>query len=187
MDPKRDPQRLSLASYPASHSVTARYGDLHLNRQLDNVALASYYEDARLAIHLALFGDEPATTRPFTLSVARTAIDFLHGATFPGTYTLGGGVGRVGRTSFTHVSGLFRDGVCLGLSDTVMVHLVDEAPTVIPPRLRTLLDTISFPARPGSAAPRAAEGERDAAGERTIGDDRTAQLPGEAAAGHPSP
>ncbi|MCK9895993.1 thioesterase family protein [Frankia sp. AgB32] len=180
MDPKPDPQRLSLASYPASHSVTARYGDMHLNRQLDNVALASFYQDARLAMHLALFGNESLTVRPFTLSVARTAIDVLDRATFPGTYTLGGGVGRIGRTSFTHVSGLFRDGVCLGLSDTVMVHLVDEVPVVIPPRLRALLDTISFPARPGGAAPRVA-------GERTTGDDRAAEIPGQTPAGHPAP
>lgn len=154
MEPKRDPQRLSLASYPAGHSVTARFGDMDVNWHLNNVALLSFYEDARVALQMKIFA-EHASSRPkgMTMVVAQTTIQYLAPATFPGSYLVGSGVGRLGRTSATQVSGLFRDGVCLGLADTVLVYVVDGEVTVIPPEMRVALAALSFPAR--LAAPRA--------------------------------
>ncbi|SNQ48505.1 putative thioesterase [Frankia canadensis] len=147
MDPRRDPQRLSLASYPLSHSVTARFSDLDTNRHLNNVALASFYEDARAALDWRIF-DEGAPTgfTGFRLVIAQVSIHYLAEAPYPGTFVVGTGVGRVGRSSFTHSSGLFLDGVCLGLCDTVIVHLVDTTPTVIPPQRRARIEALAFPA-----------------------------------------
>ncbi|MCM3886922.1 thioesterase family protein [Frankia sp. R82] len=146
MDPRRDPLRLSLASYPMSHSITARFGDMDVNGHLNNVALASYYEDARVAADLRLFPQAPPGRRTFSLVVAQVTVQYLAEAPFPGTYTIGIGVSRVGTTSFTHSAGLFRDAVCLGLCDAVIVHLVDGKPVALPPDLRAVFVSVAFPA-----------------------------------------
>jgi acyl-CoA thioester hydrolase len=152
MDSKRDPQRLSLASYPVSHSIAARFSDMDVNRHLNNVALASYYEDARVSVHLRMFAEDPPTgVHRFSLVVAQVSIHYLAEAPFPGVYVIGGGIGRIGRSSFTHYAGLFLDGVCLGVSDTVVVHMVDGVPTAIPPYRRAQLEALAFPSRPTAA------------------------------------
>nr|WP_163549526.1 acyl-CoA thioesterase [Candidatus Frankia nodulisporulans] len=151
MDPRRDPFRLSLASYPLSHAVIARFSDMDVNGHLNNVALSSYYEDARVAVDLRVFPEAPGR-RSFSLVVAQVSTQYLAEAPFPGTYTIGIGVSRLGTTSFTHSAGLFLDSVCLGLSDAVIVHLVDGLPTPLPPHLRTMIETVAFPA-PGISTP----------------------------------
>jgi acyl-CoA thioester hydrolase len=171
MDLRRDPQRLSLASYPLSHSVTARLSDLNAGGHLHTVALASFYDDARDALQRRIFGAGggagtgagPASGQDgFALVVAQSSVHYLGEATYPGTYLVGVGVGRVGQTSFTHSAGLFLDGVCLGLCDTVVVHLVDGAPAVIPPPRRAQIEDLAFPSRPGGTLIPGQQGERSA-------------------------
>lgn len=150
MDPRRDPERLSLASYPLSHPVQARFSDLDGNGHLNNVALASFYEDARLALDWHIFTEaKPVPFDGFTFVVANVSIHYLAEAHYPATYVVGCGVGRIGSASFVHSAGLFRDGVCLGLCDSVMVHLVDGVSTVIPPHRRAQMQAWAFPVRPG--------------------------------------
>ena len=52
------------------------------------------------------------------------------------------GVGRIGRTSYVASTGLFRDGECIGVCDTVLVLLGDDGPTPLPDGLRTALQTL---------------------------------------------
>uniref|UniRef100_UPI0021BE4428 acyl-CoA thioesterase n=1 Tax=Frankia tisae TaxID=2950104 RepID=UPI0021BE4428 len=126
MDPRRDPERLSLASYPLSHPVQARFSDLDGNGHLNNVALASFYEDARITLDWRIFTDgRPVPFEGFTFVVANISIHYLAEARYPATYVVGCGVSRIGTSSFVHSAGLFRDGVCFGLCDSILVHLVD--------------------------------------------------------------
>ncbi|WP_235947969.1 hypothetical protein [Candidatus Frankia alpina] len=50
-----------------------------------------------------------------------------------------------------HSAGLFRDGVCFGLCDSVLVHLVDGVPAPIPPARRAQMEALAFPVRAGGA------------------------------------
>ncbi|EIV92226.1 putative thioesterase [Frankia sp. QA3] len=153
MDPRRDPERLSLASYPLSHPVQARFSDLDGNGHLNNVALASFYEDARITLDWRIFTDgKPVPFEGFTFVVANISIHYLAEAHYPATYVVGCGVGRIGTSSFVHSAGLFRDGVCLGLCDSILVHLVNGAPTVIPPHRRAQMEALAFPVRAGGAS-----------------------------------
>ncbi|THJ26116.1 acyl-CoA thioesterase, partial [Candidatus Frankia alpina] len=110
MDPRRDPERLSLASYPLSHPVQARFSDLDGNGHLNNVALASFYEDARITLDWRIFTDgKPVPFENFTFVAANISIHYLAEARYPATYVVGCGVGRIGTSSFVHSAGLFRD------------------------------------------------------------------------------
>jgi len=146
MDPRRDPVRLRLASYPMSHRVPGRFSDIDGYGHLNNVAIASYYEDARATLNRTLFGDNAfRDPRDVSFVVAQVSIQYLAEAHYPAVHEIGYGVSRIGTTSVVHSAGLFRDGVCVGLCDTVLVHLIDRVPTPVPPERRARLETAWFP------------------------------------------
>jgi acyl-CoA thioester hydrolase len=51
-------------------------------------------------------------------------------------------VGRIGRTSFVASTGLFVDGTCVGVCDTVLVLLGDDGPVPIPADRVAALETV---------------------------------------------
>ena len=51
-------------------------------------------------------------------------------------------VGRIGRTSFIASTGLFLDGSCIGVCDTVLVLLGQTGPTPISDEFRVALETV---------------------------------------------
>jgi acyl-CoA thioester hydrolase len=51
-------------------------------------------------------------------------------------------VGRIGRTSFVASTGLFVDGTCVGVCDTVLVLLGDDGPVPIPDDRVAALETV---------------------------------------------
>lgn len=143
-----DPARLRLDSYPFTREVPARFADMDLQRHINNVAIASYYEDGRARLNMRMFGEDLfARLRDFRLVVLETRTRYLHEAPFPATYRVGVGITRFGRTSYEYGLGLFRDGGdCVGLCDTVMVHMTQSGPTPIPPERRALMEKYAFPA-----------------------------------------
>ncbi|MDI2129859.1 acyl-CoA thioesterase [Yinghuangia seranimata] len=142
-----DPARLRLDSYPFVREVPARFADMDLQRHINNVAIATFYEDGRANLNMAMFGSDLFTrVREFRLVVLETTTRYLSEAPFPATYQVGVGITRFGASSFDYGMGLFHDGTCVGVCDTVMVHMTESGPTPIPAQRRALMDRYAFPA-----------------------------------------
>jgi acyl-CoA thioester hydrolase len=80
--------------------------------------------------------------RRIRLVTSQNAVHFLVEAHWPATIQTGAGVGRIGRTSYVASTGLFIDGTCIGVCDTVLVALGDDGPVPIPDDLRAALHTV---------------------------------------------
>jgi acyl-CoA thioester hydrolase len=134
---KPEPFRLSRAAYPFFRTVPARFGDMDEEGHLNNVALAGFYEEARVSFlrhHLsAKDGLE------FRFVIANMNISYLAEAHYPGDYDIGVGVSKIGNSSFGLGAGIFLGETCLGVMETVQVVIVDDKPSVIPAQLREKL------------------------------------------------
>jgi acyl-CoA thioester hydrolase len=149
-----DPHRLDPSFYPLQVKILARYADVDPLWHINNVAIAQYYEEARVTAGARLFGDvripTPAGER---VLVAHQSIDYLHEASYPGTLEVGIGVLKVGNTSYTFAMGMFQDGRCVSVSNAVMVFADDKGPARIPENFRERLAVWLL-----GAAPRTVEG-----------------------------
>lgn len=137
--------RLQLDSYPVVDIAQARYGDMDANGHLNNLALESLHENARATMNQSLFPDiYDVATRRLRLVTSQNAVHFLAEAHWPAAIQTGAGVGRIGRTSFVAATGLFIDGTCIGVCDTVLVLLGDDGPVPIPEERRAALQTLAL-------------------------------------------
>src|SRR6478736_2268847 len=124
--------RLKLDTYPVIDAIGARYGDMDSNAHLNNLALESLHENARATMNRSLFLDiYDVSARRLRLVTSQNAVHFLAEVHWPNTIQTGAGVGRIGRTSFVASTGLFVDGSCVGVCDTVLVLLGDDGPVPI--------------------------------------------------------
>ena len=138
-----DPARLRLASYPVVDRIAARYGDMDANAHLNNLALEALHENARASMNRDLFPEAyRAGERRLRLVTSQNTVHFLAEAHWPALIDTGAGVGRIGRTSYVASTGLFIDGACIGVCDTVLVLLDDDGPVPISPEFRAALQTV---------------------------------------------
>ena len=135
--------RLRLDSYPVVDEIAARYGDMDANAHLNNLALEAMHENARATMNRDVLPEAyRAGGRRLRLVTSQNAVHFLAEAHWPALIQTGAGVGRIGRTSYVASTGLFRDGACIGLCDTVLVLLDQDGPTPLPDELRAALQTL---------------------------------------------
>ena len=135
--------RLQLNSYPVVDEIAARYGDMDANAHLNNLALEAMHENARATMNRDVLPEAyRAGGRRLRLVTSQNAVHFLAEAHWPALIQTGAGVGRIGRTSYVASTGLFRDGACIGLCDTVLVLLDQDGPTPLPDELRAALQTL---------------------------------------------
>ena len=80
--------------------------------------------------------------RRLRLVTSQNAVHFLAEAHWPVLIQTGAGVGRIGRTSYVASTGLFIDGRCIGVCDTVLVLLDDDGPAPLSDEFRTALRTV---------------------------------------------
>ena len=133
-----EPHRLTRASYPYFRRVIARFSDMDVEGHLNNVALASFYEDARVSFLHDLAGGERG--KSFRFVIASIRISYLAEAHYPGDYDVALGVTRFGNTSFDIVCGLFLGEACVGICDTTQVTIGASGPITIPQALRVALE-----------------------------------------------
>lgn len=135
--------RLKLATYPNVDEIAARYGDMDANAHLNNLALESLHENARATMNRQLLSRAFDAGGPvLRLVTSHNAVHFLAEAHWPALIHTGAGVGRIGRTSYIASTGLFIDGACIGVCDTVLVLLGDNGPVPIPDEVRAALETM---------------------------------------------
>ena len=135
--------RLRLDSYPVVDEIAARYGDMDANAHLNNLALEAMHENARATMNRDVLPEAYRSGgRRLRLVTSQNAVHFLAEAHWPALIATGAGVGRIGRTSYVASTGLFRDGECIGVCDTVLVLLGDDGPTPLSDELRAALQTL---------------------------------------------
>lgn len=146
-----DPIRLRLETYPVVDEIAARYGDMDANAHLNNLALEALHENARATMNRALLPQAyHAGNRRLRLVTSQNVVHFLAEAHWPALITTGAGVGRIGRTSYVASTGLFIDGSCIGVCDTVLVLLGEQGPEPLPADFRSALQTVLFGAGPAA-------------------------------------
>ncbi|WP_293680942.1 thioesterase family protein [uncultured Phenylobacterium sp.] len=114
----RDPQRLVLAAYPVTRTLTTRVGDLDGYGHLNAMRIGTYYEDARAAFYGVAFKD----VRRQRMLVAQVTLHYLGEGFWPGSMEIGTGISKIGNASVEMAQGLFFEGRCIGLCETVLVN-----------------------------------------------------------------
>ena len=133
-----DPARLQPGHYPLRIELGLRFSDLDTLDHVNNVVVASYYQEVRVVLHRGFKDtDRPAGSRAL---VAHHAMDYLAEVNYPGQVMVGLRVALLGRSSYTLHQGLFQSGACVGLATTVMVHAEAGGARPLPPGMRAYLE-----------------------------------------------
>jgi acyl-CoA thioester hydrolase len=138
--------RRELNHYPFICNMTTRFSDIDPQRHVNNVVVAEYYQESRIAFHRALFGGQLDRSHAERVQVAHHAMDYLAEIRYPGDVAIGVGVSRIGNSSYALAAGMFQEALCVGLATTVLVHADAQGPAPLPETLRTLLAAKLLPA-----------------------------------------
>jgi acyl-CoA thioester hydrolase len=141
-----DPARLERTSYPFHLDIETQFTDMDVAAHLNNIAIARFYESARVRSNIAMFGrDFFRRGAPCLMVLAEANIRYLAEGNFPDPVQVGCGISRIGNSSFKMLQGLFQNGTCIGLCDCVMVLTADGKPTPIPAGVRAAMQAMLMP------------------------------------------
>ena len=127
---KPDPAELDPARYPFHCSLATRYGDVDSNRHVNNVALASMLETARVRFHHA--SGFHASLVGMGAMMGSLAVEFLGQAYYPEPLDFHEGATSLGRTSFKFQQLVMQSGRVVALARSVMICVADGRPAPLP-------------------------------------------------------
>jgi acyl-CoA thioester hydrolase len=142
-----DPRRMTLDAYADVIEMRASYADVDSFQHLNNVALARFFEEGRATLNMSVFGVD-SVVRPsdsVQLLFASIVIDYVSQGHYPGVVQVGTAISKIGRASFDHIAGLFQDGRCIALCDTVSVYAIAGKSAELPPEARAALTRFLIP------------------------------------------
>jgi len=135
------PHRLDAGRYPLKVRILARYADVDPLWHINNVALAQYYEEARVSATMKIMGGQRIPTPSGErILIAHQSIDYLREGSYPGTLDIGVGVLRIGNSSYTYGMAMFQEGLCVSVSEAVLVFADASGPARLPDEYRPRLD-----------------------------------------------
>lgn len=134
---KPDPALLDPARYPFTCEIQTRFGDLDLNRHINNVALAQICEEGRVRFHKASGFHAALGEQGIGSMVASFAIEYLGQGYHPAPLDLHVAAERLGEKSYTMVQLIRQEGRTIAFARGTMVCAKDGAPTVIPETFRS--------------------------------------------------
>jgi acyl-CoA thioester hydrolase len=144
--------RLDLSIYPHKVEIPTRFADLDSQKHLNNVRILELYQEARISFNLALWEGSKLDPRSHRVLVVRQSIDYVAEVKWPGAISIGVGVSHTGNTSYTLGLAMFQNGMCVGLSDAVLVYATEHGSAPIPDRMREVLAANVLPLQvPASA------------------------------------
>jgi len=141
--------RLDAGNYPVSMVIQSRFGDLDSLGHINNVAMASIFETARVHFHHRL-GRHPAELGVRWL-VAAVDLKYVEEAHFPYDVVVHSGIGHIGNSSWSLLSAAFQQGECVATCDTVMVMKGPKGNRVIDDAIRAVMEENSVRAGGGGA------------------------------------
>lgn len=127
---KPDPALLDPSRYPFHCAVATRFGDLDTNLHVNNAALASMVEDARVRFHHAC--DHARLLGGGSSMVVSLALDYLAQSYYPDPLDFYVGFAAIGRTSYGVNQLMRQNGVTIAFARTVIVHVRDDRPAALP-------------------------------------------------------
>jgi acyl-CoA thioester hydrolase len=124
------------ASYKWWQEEHVRFGDLDVLGHVNNLAMGSYFENARVAVHRQVFPYWPQVPHLFVL--AHTSFDYYHELHYPAQLRIGTRVLKFGRTSMHTGAALFHEHkvIARSLTVSVLIDNITRQPTEIPAELR---------------------------------------------------
>jgi acyl-CoA thioester hydrolase len=135
-----EPFRLDPERYPLKVRILARYADVDPLWHINNVAVAQYYEEARVSASMMMMGGKHfAGAGGERILIAHQSIDYLREGTYPGALEVGVGVLRIGRSSYRYGMAMFQDGACISVSEAVLVYADAHGPAALPDDYRQRL------------------------------------------------
>jgi acyl-CoA thioester hydrolase len=144
---RQEKRRLALDSYPLRFEARALYGDVDTNRHVNNVAVARWFEESRAQLNHRVAGAARLLDPPpgLQLLLVSIQIEYLQQVPYPSTLTVAAAVGRLGGASYAVAHGLFQDGQCAALGESVVVQARDGRPLRLTPEERAALEPfVSF-------------------------------------------
>jgi acyl-CoA thioester hydrolase len=110
---------LPLEAFPTRSVERFRYNDTDRQGHINNAVFAILCQTGRLDL---VEQDLPALERSSTqFVIVSLAIDFLREMHWPGEAVIGTGVTRVGSSSLALRQGIYFEGECAGMADSVIV------------------------------------------------------------------
>lgn len=110
--------RQNKEAYPFIIQVDTRYGDLDIMGHINNVAMASIFESARIQFHRHL-GRHPQDLGVRWL-VAALELNYLRESHYPAPVSVACAIGAIGNTSWTVMSAAFQHDECVATCDAVI-------------------------------------------------------------------
>ena len=120
--------------------MPTRWNDVSGDGCISHVSLARYMEDARVVLLKQVMSHSPVKQHGLRVFVARLYLEQSGDVFYPQELVMGAGISRLGTSSYTIAIGVFLDGDCIGMSETVNVSVDDNGkPTPIPEEHRNYL------------------------------------------------
>ena len=122
---KPAPYRLQPETYPFRVVLQTRYADLDINVHINNVALATLFEEGRAR----MLGDgrigraSASAAEGFTIVVASANFTYLREGIYGPDIELRCGIAKLGNSSWTLHSAAFQNGVAIATSESVGVSV----------------------------------------------------------------
>ena len=135
----RDKRLQDRSIYPHWCTDTVRFSDQDGAGHVNNVAICAYLETARLTFIRDVGMMARAGDGVRGISAGMT-VSFLAESHWPGQVELGTGVLRLGSSSLTVASGVFKDGTCIAAAEMTVVRLQGATPHPLDDGLRTKLE-----------------------------------------------
>lgn len=135
---KPDPALLDPTRYPFRHHITTRFSDMDSNRHINNVAIATMLEDARVRFggETGLHEARDSGLRPMVVSVG---IEYLAQGYFPDPVEALVATEDVGRSSWRVVQVLLQDDRPIAFARSIIVGTDGERPAPLPDDFRAAL------------------------------------------------
>jgi acyl-CoA thioester hydrolase len=142
---RQDKRRLGLENYPLRFDARPLYGDVDTNRHVNNVTVARWFEESRAQLNHRVAGvarllDPPPGVQLLLVSIQ---IEYLQQVPYPSAVTVAAAVGRLGGASYAVAHGLFHDGSCAALGESVVVQARDGRPLRLTPEERAALQPLA--------------------------------------------
>jgi acyl-CoA thioester hydrolase len=125
---KPDPSLLDPARYSYSCVVETRYRDLDTNRHINNGAMASLFEEARLRFHRHTGFQKAGAVAMGGLMVASLGVEFLGQSHYPDPLEVHIGFSRMGNSSYDLAQVAHQNGVPVAFCRTTIVSTREGRP-----------------------------------------------------------
>lgn len=136
---KPDPSLLEIDRYPVRIELPTRFQDLDPNKHINNVALAAFFEEARVRFDHGLGLHEIALQTGMRAMIASLQIEYLGEAFYPMPIEVYIGTAAIGRSSWS-VAAIGTQGANLvNYMRATIVNLDSQGPAPIPTVFRKAL------------------------------------------------